>query len=155
MCIRDRYKIVGHQLLPIGNDESSEHVANHDTGTSVARHLTALTRYAFSAPLQTLARFGYLDGTKSVFDYGCGRGDDIRGLQENNIPAAGWDPYYAADQERYPANIVNLGFVVNVIESMDERVEAVCAAYALAEELLVVSAMLLSLIHISEPTRPY
>src|SRR5215472_7550214 len=31
------------------------------------------------------------------FDYGCGRGDDIRGLAANGIAAYGWDPHYAPE----------------------------------------------------------
>ena len=136
------YKVVGHDLVPIGNDET----AIGDTTTSsfdgIARHLTALTRYGFSAPIQALARLGFLDGSKTVFDYGCGRGDDLRGLCENNIEASGWDPHYAPNNEKRTAHLVNLGFVINVIENIEERFEAIRGAYALTEELLVISAML-------------
>ncbi|MFM8333178.1 MAG: DNA phosphorothioation-associated putative methyltransferase [Candidatus Methylumidiphilus sp.] len=134
------YRVVGHELLTVGNDESAE-PAGADAGLGVARHLTALSRQNFSVPVQTLARFGLLDG-KTVFDYGCGRGDDVRGLCANGISASGWDPYYAADAGRHSADIVNLGFVINVIEDPDERLHALLAAYALAGELLVVAAML-------------
>ncbi|MGX2032915.1 DNA phosphorothioation-associated putative methyltransferase [Methylocaldum gracile] len=146
------YRVAGHDLVPIGNDESDSpglltSIPPFGKGGlggigGIARHLTALTRYGFSAPIQTLARFGFLDGSKTVFDYGCGRGDDVRGLRENGIEAAGWDPYYAPEETRRNAHIVNLGFVINVIEDMGERVEALQGAYRLAEELLVVSAML-------------
>lgn len=136
------YRVVGHQLVPIGNDELPEGAPAGDEFSGVARHLTALTRYGFSAPLQTLTRFGFLDGGKTVFDYGCGRGDDLRGLLENNVPASGWDPYFAPDNSRHKAQLVNLGFVINVIENLEERVEALHGAYRLADELLVVSAML-------------
>ena len=136
------YRVSGHELIPIGNDESEGTTESTGEFTSVARHLTALTRYSFSAPVQTLARFGFLDGDKTVFDYGCGRGDDLRGLRENNIEAHGWDPHYASDGPLVQSQLVNLGFVINVIEDLDERVEALRGAYALADELLVVSAML-------------
>ncbi len=136
------YRVSGHELIPIGNDEYVDTVERVEEFTGVARHRTALTRYGFSAPIQTLARFGFLDGEKSVFDYGCGRGDDLRGLRENNIDANGWDPHYASDGARIQSKLVNLGFVINVIEDLDERVEALRGAYALADELLVVSAML-------------
>ncbi|BBA35316.1 peptidase M15A [Methylocaldum marinum] len=137
------FKVAGHELVPIGNDESDIGGFGLPTDSfGIARHLTALTRYGFSAPIQTLARFGFLDGSKTVFDYGCGRGDDVRGLRENGIEAAGWDPYYAPEETRRNAQIVNLGFVINVIEDMEERVEALQGAFRLAEELLVVSAML-------------
>ncbi len=137
------YRIAGHQLVPIGNDESEQ----SDTSaigatTEVARHLTALVRYGFSAPIQTLARYGFLDGSYSIFDYGCGRGDDVRGLTENGLQVAGWDPHYAPDNPATPAHIVNLGFVINVIEDFDERVHAIHRAFSLAERFLVVSVML-------------
>ena len=137
------YKVVDHDLVPLGNDENtSEEGRPSEDFASVARYLTALTRHSFSAPVQTLARFGFLSGSKTVFDYGCGRGDDVRGLKENNVDACGWDPHFAAEEPKKAAHIVNLGFVINVIENLDERVEALKGAFHLAEELLVVSAML-------------
>lgn len=136
------YRVVGHELIPIGNDETSLADAGEITVEGIARHLTALTRYGFSAPIQALARFGFLDGSKTVFDYGCGRGDDLRGLRENNIEAAGWDPHFAPDGVKQTAHLVNLGFVINVIENIEERIDALRGAYSLANELLVVSAML-------------
>lgn len=45
-------------------------------------------------------------------------------------------------QHKRTAHLVNLGFVINVIENLDERIEALRGAFALAEEMLVVSAML-------------
>jgi DNA phosphorothioation-associated putative methyltransferase len=135
------YKAIGNELVPLGNDESAS--AEHATSSfeGIARHLTALTRYSLSAPMQALARFGFLDGSKAVFDYGCGRGDDLRGLRDNNIAANGWDPHYAPDDKKCEADLVNLGFVINVIEDVDERTEAIRSAYSLAGELLVISAM--------------
>jgi DNA phosphorothioation-associated putative methyltransferase len=136
------YRIVGHDLIPIGNDDAAITETRETNVEGIARHLTALTRYGFSAPIQALARFGFLDGSKTVFDYGCGRGDDLRGLRENNIEAIGWDPHFAPNGVKQTAHLVNLGFVINVIESIDERIEALRGAYVLADELLVVSAML-------------
>jgi len=143
LLLQRGYRLVDHEFFPIGNDESETPlVAELSEFTSIARHRTALTRYGFSAPIQTLARFGFLDGSKTIFDYGCGRGDDIRSLRENGIEVAGWDPYYAHDEPQRTAHIVNLGFVINVIENLDERMNALRSAFALADELLVVSAML-------------
>ncbi|NEX16034.1 MAG: peptidase M15 [Halochromatium sp.] len=152
------YRIEGHALLPLGNielpgsghlrDADDEHpAAGHDrtslhAGWEAARHRTAMVRYGFSAPIQSLARHGFLDGQYRLFDYGCGRGDDVRGLLENGLEAAGWDPYYAPDQPIQSADLVNLGFVINVIEDFDERLEALQRAWSLAERLLVVSVML-------------
>ena len=51
-------------------------------------------------------------------------------------------PIYAPDNPIASADIVNLGFVINVIEDFDERLEALTRAWSLAERLLVVSVML-------------
>lgn len=136
------YRVVGHELVPIGIDETTIADTAEAMAEGVARHLTALTRYGLSAPVQALARFGFLDGSKTVFDYGCGRGDDLRGLRDHNVEAAGWDPHFAPDGVKQPAHIVNLGFVINVIENIEERIAALRGAYSLAKEMLVVSAML-------------
>lgn len=144
--IRERgYKVVGHQLIPLANEElESLSDSPPDDSGGVARHLTALARYGFSAPLQALARYGLVTPGISVFDYGCGRGDDVRGLLENGITAAGWDPHFAPDQPKQEAEVVNLGFVINVIEDFAERVEALRGAYSLTRGVLAVSAMLAS-----------
>ena len=136
------YSVSGNQLVPIGNIDSNDGDALFELGgQSIQRHLTALTRYGFSAPIQAISRFGYLEGGKVVFDYGCGKGDDVTGLLENGVEAFGWDPYFRPDGERREADIVNLGFVINVIEDPQERAEALRHAYGFARELLVVSAM--------------
>ena len=144
------YRIEGHALVPLGNLEDREDsAALEETSTAdarldwaAARHRTAMVRHGFSAPIQTLARHGLLDGRYRLFDYGCGRGDDLRGLRENGLSASGWDPYYAPDEPLASADIVNLGFVINVIEDFDERLVALTRAWSLAERLLVVSVML-------------
>jgi DNA phosphorothioation-associated putative methyltransferase len=54
--------------------------------------------------------------------------------------AGGWDPVHRPAGTIAPASIVNLGFVVNVIEKADERAEVVRRAWALAQDVLIVSA---------------
>jgi hypothetical protein len=110
----------------------------------IARHLTALNRQSLSAPIQILNRFGFLNNGPTIFDYGCGRGDDVRGLNEAKVPAKGWDPYFASQAAIESADIVNLGFVINVIEDPVERREALLKAYDVARMLLVVSTMIAS-----------
>lgn len=137
------FQLIDYQFVPIGNDETTDNVRLElSESASISRHLTALSRSNLSAPMQCLARHGFLDGSLSVFDYGCGKGDDIRNLSANDITVSGWDPHYAPDQPKQTADIVNLGFVINVIENYKERLEALIGAYDLAQQLLVVSAML-------------
>lgn len=109
---------------------------------SIERERTALHRTALSSPIQHLLRFGFLDGGASVFDYGCGHGDDVRLLADMGIAAQGWDPVFRPATERSPADVVNLGFVLNVIEDARERDETLKSAFALARKVLIVSVML-------------
>jgi DNA phosphorothioation-associated putative methyltransferase len=113
-----------------------------DDGINIDRHKTALVRHALSAPMKTLAKHGFLNGELSLFDYGCGRGDDLRELQSHGLDALGWDPNHFPEGEKTAAAIVNLGFVLNVIEDKHERLEALMGAWDLAEKLLVVGVML-------------
>jgi hypothetical protein len=89
---------------------------------TVQRHKTAINRQGLSAPLQVLARHGYLDGNRSILDYGCGKGDDLRELEAHGLDAEGWDPVYKPGGKLEAKDIVNLGFVLNVIEDRKEHV---------------------------------
>lgn len=78
----------------------------------------------------------------TVFDYGCGQGDDVRYLRERGISCGGWDPIFEPEIPRSRAMVVNLGYVVNVVEDPDERAGVLRQAWNLAEHALVVSARL-------------
>ncbi|MEP9382935.1 DNA phosphorothioation-associated putative methyltransferase [Nocardioides sp. KR10-350] len=107
---------------------------------AVARHKTALSRSALSRPMTLAIADGLVPVGASVFDYGCGKGDDLRNLRTLGYAVAGWDPAHRPDAERTPAELVNLGYVLNVIESPAERAATLRAAWALARQMLVVSA---------------
>ena len=87
---------------------------------------------------------GLIHDGVAVFDYGCGRGDDVRYLKLRGIPSKGWDPVHQREAEIASAEVVNLGYVVNVIEDPDERSQCLARAWSLAERALIVSARLTS-----------
>jgi DNA phosphorothioation-associated putative methyltransferase len=120
----------------------------------IDRYKTAIVRNQLSAPMKTLAKHGYLEGSYSIFDYGCGRGDDLRELEAHGLDVLGWDPNFKPDNEKIKSDIINLGFVLNVIEDQDERLEALLLAWELAEKFLVVSVMLANENYISQ-FKPY
>lgn len=64
-------------------------------------------------------------------------------LSQNGYTSSGWDPHYFPYTERNPADIVNLGYVINVIENEEERREALIIAWSLARKILVVAAQVL------------
>ncbi len=108
----------------------------------IERHRSALVRGDLSRPLQLAIGDGLLRIQTSVMDYGCGRGGDVARLREAGFDCSGWDPVHAPDGDRRQASVVNLGYVVNVIEDVSERREVVKRAWELAEHVLVVSARL-------------
>lgn len=110
--------------------------------TLVERHKTAMHRTSLSRPVALALADDVLREGLSVFDYGCGRGGDIRLLNALGYDAGGWDPAFAPEHALVEADLVNLGFVVNVIERADERADALRAAWRLARKTLVVAARL-------------
>jgi len=56
---------------------------------------------------------------------------------------AGWDPAYRPEAPRVEADVVNLGYVLNVIEDQGERSAALRQAWGLCRQLLAVSAQVL------------
>lgn len=137
------YALIDDEFVPIGNDVSSAEARGPaDSGLPIQRHLTALNRSSLSAPVQLLIRHGLISPGRTFFDYGCGRGGDVTGLSAEGFDAKGWDPHFAPDAPRVEADIVNLGFVINVIEDPAERVEALVGAFKLARRALAVGVML-------------
>jgi DNA phosphorothioation-associated putative methyltransferase len=137
------YCLVGDEFLPIGNDVSGgADFPESVTDGPIQRHLTALSRTSLSAPVQMLVRHGLLRSGITFFDYGCGRGGDVAALNAEEIAASGWDPHYLPDAPTIPADVVNLGFVINVIEDPAERIEAITKAFKLAQTVLSIGVML-------------
>ncbi|MXW60195.1 MAG: DNA phosphorothioation-associated putative methyltransferase [Acidimicrobiaceae bacterium] len=106
------------------------------------RHRTAMVRGVLSRPVQLAADLGLVTTGGTFFDYGCGHGDDVEGLARAGVTANGWDPHFRPDVEKASAEVVNLGYVINVIPDPSERRDAVLDAWELTEKALVVSARL-------------
>ena len=110
--------------------------------TTIKRKRTAISRTFLSRPVTRALEDGVIREGSTVFDYGCGRGGDIKRLAQLGYKASGWDPSHAPNAPRQQANVVNIGYVINVIEDPRERAVALRNAWELAEEALVVSARL-------------
>ena len=131
----------GYELVDGRLFRNSALITENDA-KNIQREKTAIVRYELSAPMKVLAKHGFLEGQYSIFDYGCGRGDDLRELEAHGLDALGWDPNFLPDADKVNADLVNIGFVINVIEDRNERMEAIQGAWSLTDKLLVVSAML-------------
>jgi DNA phosphorothioation-associated putative methyltransferase len=110
------------------------------TGT-IQRHRTAIHRADLSRPMKSALHDGLIGTGISVFDYGCGHGQDIEFLAAHGIACDGWDPAFRAQSPKHPADVVNLGYVLNVIEHVDERASTLKQAWGLARCLLIVAVL--------------
>lgn len=85
-----------------------------------------------------------IDANTTVFDFGCGRGGDLKRLARLGITCNGYDLNHRPNAPLKHAHVVNLGFVVNVIEDQAERDRTLRQAWSLADQVLVVAARLKS-----------
>ncbi|PAX56181.1 DNA phosphorothioation-associated putative methyltransferase [Brunnivagina elsteri] len=129
----------------------------------IERHRAAIPRFDISRPVKLAMECDILTGETTFFDYGCGYGGDVQRTTGLGIISKGWDPYYFPDcdgakhplyGERTSADIVNLGYVLNVIEDIQERGEALRNAWKLTQKVLIVSAQVL-LNELSNSVIPY
>lgn len=102
---------------------------------------TAISRDGFSRSVRHLLDRGLLTRERTFFDYGCGRGDDVAGLTALGFHAAGWDPNHRPHAERYEADIINLGYVLNVIDDPTERTRSLREAWNLTRGVLAVRVL--------------
>lgn len=109
----------------------------------IERHKAAIARKEISKPVRLALEANLFREDTTFFDYGCGHGGDIQHIAEKGYVSAGWDPYYLPDTTCITADIVNLGYVINVIESLSERRESLIKAWELTKEVLIVSALVL------------
>ncbi|QEG02380.1 hypothetical protein Mal15_65010 [Stieleria maiorica] len=77
---------------------------------------------------------------RSFFDYGCGHGDDLAALREDGVACDGFDPKFRPNVDPQPSDIVNIGYVINVIEDVEERRLTLQKAWAIADRVLCVAA---------------
>ncbi len=122
---------------PFGRGERGE------GNIKIDRHKAAIHRPDLSKPVRLALEAGLFTEHTTFFDYGCGHGEDIKRISDRGFTSTGWDPYYRPTGDRTSAEIVNLGYIINVIESQIERREALIKAWELAQKVLIVSAQVL------------
>ena len=110
--------------------------------STAAPHKTAIQRWSLSRPVALALEHRLLSTKTTFFHYPCGRGRELRRLHQLGVPVSGWAPAFFPDEDRTPADEVNLGYVVNVIEDLEERPVALRPAWEVAHKLLIVSARL-------------
>jgi DNA phosphorothioation-associated putative methyltransferase len=109
----------------------------------IDRHRAAIARTEISRPVRLAIEWSILNQDTSFFDYGCGYGGDVQRVGSLGYTSAGWDPYYYPNQQVTPADVVNLGYVINVIEDIEERNQSLIKAWELTRKVLIVAAQVL------------
>ncbi|MGL5080665.1 MAG: DNA phosphorothioation-associated putative methyltransferase [Microcoleaceae cyanobacterium] len=109
----------------------------------IERHKAAIFRVGASKPVRLGLEAGLFGTVTTFFDYGCGHGVDIEFIHQQGYVSSGYDPYYRLDSERVVAEVVNLGYVINVIEDPAERRQALLKAWELTQKVLIVAAQVL------------
>jgi DNA phosphorothioation-associated putative methyltransferase len=112
-------------------------------GLEVERHRAAMTRIELSRPVRLAIESGIITTETTIFDYGCGIGGDVQRLKSAGYNCEGWDPYYFPDVEVRSADIINLSYIINVIEDPNERDRALTHAWELTGQVLIVAAQIL------------
>lgn len=135
-------------MLSLANDFSQSRTTKKTEAVSnnflqnwlTKRHRTAIVRKTFSRPVRLALEAKLFETTTTFFDFGCGHGIDTDLLSARGYDSGGWDPYYFPNNIIKAADIVNLGYVINVIECPQERREALLSAWSLARKMLIVAA---------------
>jgi DNA phosphorothioation-associated putative methyltransferase len=109
---------------------------------TIARHKTAMSRNMLSRPVARALGDGIIEEDSRVLDYGCGRGGDVARLERLGIHCDGYDPVYRPSTIRTASDVVNLGYVLNVIEDVGERARTLKRTWDLTIRCLVVSGRL-------------
>jgi DNA phosphorothioation-associated putative methyltransferase len=110
---------------------------------TIERHKAALVRKSLSRPVRAALGANLFHSETNFFDYGCGYGGDVERIAAEGYACSGWDPYYQPNTPKTAADIVNLGYVINVIEDTAERREALVNAWNLTRRVLIVAAQVL------------
>lgn len=109
----------------------------------IQRHKAAISRVTASKPVRLAVEAGLFPPDTTYFDYGCGHGADIDYIHRLGLSSAGWDPHFRPEIPHRAADVVNLGYVINVIEDTAERREALINAWGLAQKVMIVAAQVL------------
>jgi DNA phosphorothioation-associated putative methyltransferase len=129
----------GHDLIQAQTGDSVE---PEPVALPIHRHRTALYRTGLSKPIRAALDAGLIKQGTSIFDYGCGRGSDAELLRDLGYAVSAWDPAFFPNEPKTNADLVNLGYVLNVIETPRERLEVLHDAWAHTRQSLVVSTLI-------------
>ncbi|BAQ62598.1 hypothetical protein GM3708_3004 [Geminocystis sp. NIES-3708] len=135
--------LTDHSLIFIDHNLACHINNNPQEFIKIERHKAAIHRNRLSRPVNLALEAGLFSEKTTFFDYGCGHGLDVKIMAEKGYESNGWDLFYHPDNPLKDSDIVNLGYIINVIENVAERREALVKAWLLTKEILIVAAQVL------------
>jgi diadenosine tetraphosphate (Ap4A) HIT family hydrolase len=81
-------------------------------------HRTAKERDKMSYPTRILLERDFLQG--EILDFGCGFGKDVEELQDKNLNATGYDPYYQPEYPEKQFDTIICHYVLNVLKNQEQ-----------------------------------
>ena len=103
-------------------------------------HNTAIKRNKPSSVARLLFSSGIIEENrvKSIFDFGCGHGDDVRFYREQGLRSEGYDPHpdfgWFPPEQVEQFDMVTLTFVLNVISDAEERLHVIDTAQSILKD---------------------
>ena len=111
----------GHTLVPFAKHRSTE-LRSRTQPADVARHRTAIKRYDLSKPVKQLLERGLLRKNGHVLRLRMRARHGHRGAAALGYQARVGTRHFGPTHAKTPAAVVNLGYVLNVIEEPAERI---------------------------------
>lgn len=83
---------------------------------------------------------GIITPEKHLLDFGCGKNFDVRYLNLKGYKTSAFDPYYWNYPENVqPSLLISCNFVLNTIETEDERTEVLQYVWDLTQHTLILA----------------
>ena len=102
-------------------------------------HLAAPIRKRMSPLCRKVINLNLLSKKDTHLDYGCGFGKDVEELTSLGYLSTRYDPYYFPEYPKKLYDVVTMNYVLNVIDSIEERRETLIKAWNLTNKYLIIS----------------
>jgi len=106
---------------------------------NIKSELTAISRTTLSKPYKLFLSQNIINKNQSILDFGCGKGFDVKTLQNKGFDIKGYDKYQNDFKNSYDVNydIVTCNYVFNVISEVNERIELLNELKKIGKKIII------------------
>lgn len=102
-------------------------------------YLAAPNRKYLSWMTSQAIEYDLISKKETHLDYGCGRGSDVKILNEKGYQSVGYDPHYFPQLLTQKADVVTCGYVLNVLSKRCDRLNVIRKCWQLTKSKLIVA----------------